>query len=457
MVPPPFPLPSVNSQNGMVTSDPTLRVVLADDNLIVRAGVRALLEAADDIEVVGVAASYDELVEAAVALEPQVVVTDIRMPPTLTNEGIRAARLIRKQHPGTGIVILSQYDEPEYAIALLGEGAAGYAYLLKDRVAEGDQLSRAVRAVGSGGSMLDPRIVDALATPVAEGSGLTHAESQLLRMVAEGRPMKAIAVTLQSTPATVSDDIERVFLKLAQQASAGTHGALQQLRLLHLAIVDREEQGETLSRFLPRGVADKLRDQDVKVGESERLTVTVLTSDIRGYTTISEKADPSVLAHQLHEHRTEMDRGLLTEGGTVMQFVGDAVMAVFGAPVAEPDHAERALRAALLMHSGQASINERWEAEGLPPFHLGIGISTGEVAALLLGSQERLEYTVVGDAVNLSQRLQQWAEPGETVLSEPTYAALTAPPDMQRIEPALVKGRTATVGGYRVAAAEASR
>jgi class 3 adenylate cyclase/ActR/RegA family two-component response regulator len=434
-----------------------LRVLLADDNLIVRAGVRALLEAAGDIEVVGVAASYDELVDAAVALEPQVVVTDIRMPPTLTDEGIRAARLIRKQHPGTGIVILSQYDEPEYAIALLGEGAAGYAYLLKDRVAEGDQLFRAVRAVASGGSMLDPRIVDALARPVAEGSGLTPAESQLLRMVAEGRPMKAIAVTLQSTPATVSDDIERVFLKLAQQASAGTHGALQQLRLLHLAIVDREEQGETLSRFLPRGVAAKLREDEVKIGESEQLTVTVLTSDIRGYTTISEKADPSVLARQLHEHRTEMDRGLLSEGGTVMQFVGDAVMAVFGAPVADLDHAERALRAALLMHSGQALINERWEAEGLPPFQLGIGISTGVVAALLLGSKERLEYTVVGDAVNLSQRIQQWAEPGETVLSEPTYAALTAPPEMQRIEPALVKGRKALVGGYRLAAAKETR
>src|SRR6202163_1538219 len=212
-------LPSVVSQNSGVPDDPMLRVLLADDNLIVRAGVRALLEAAGDIEVVGVAASYDELVDAAVALEPQVVVTDIRMPPTLTDEGIRAARLIRKQHPGTGIVILSQYDEPEYAIALLGEGAAGYAYLLKDRVAEGDQLFRAVRAVGSGGSVLDPRIVNALARPVAEGSGLTPAESQLLRMVAEGRPMKAIAVTLQSTPATVSDDIERVFLKLAQQAS----------------------------------------------------------------------------------------------------------------------------------------------------------------------------------------------------------------------------------------------
>src|ERR1700694_1030292 len=102
------------------------------------------------------------------------------------------------------------------------------------------------------------------------------------------------------------------------------------------------------------------------------------------------------------------------------------------------------------MHSGQALINERWEAEGLPPFQLGIGISTGVVAALLLGSKERLGKTGGGGRRHPLQRLQQWAEPGETVLSEPTFAALKAPPDLQRIEPALVKGRKAMVGGYRL-------
>ncbi len=156
--------------------------------------MRALLLVAGDIEVVGVAGDYDELVTSADALIPQVVVTDIRMPPDFTDEGIRAARLIRKQYPGTGVVILSQYDEPEYAISLLGEGAAGYAYLLKDRVAEGDQLARAVREVSSGGSMLDPRIVNALTKPVTDSAGLSDSDARLLPMVAEGRPMKAIAV-----------------------------------------------------------------------------------------------------------------------------------------------------------------------------------------------------------------------------------------------------------------------
>ena len=430
-----------------------IRVVLADDNLIVREGVKALLLIAGDIDVVGVAGDYDELVAAADAQRPQVVVTDIRMPPSFTDEGITAARLVRKQHPGTGIVILSQYDEPEYAISLLGEGAAGYAYLLKDRVAEGDQLARAVREVSTGGSMLDPRIVDALTKPVSAAGGLDAAQERLLRMVAEGKPMKAIAVTLHTTPEAVSDAVEELFLKLAQAASAGTQGAIERLKLLHKAIVDREEQGESLSRLLPGGIAEKLRDQGAKAGVTERLTVTVLMSDIRSYSSIAEVSDPTVLAGQLNEHRAAMNHALLAEGGTVMQFVGDAVMAVFGAPFPQTDHAQRALRAASGMHARQAALNAQWEASGLPAFHLGIGISTGDVAAALLGSEERLEYSVVGDAVNLAQRLQQWAEGRQTVLSDPTYALLSERPVCERLEPALVKGRQTPVGAYRIGVA----
>ena len=127
-------------------------------------------------------------------LAPQVVVTDIRMPPTFQQEGIEAAHEIRKRHPGTGIVVLSQFDDPEYAISLLGEGSAGYAYLLKDRIAEGDQLARAVRTVASGGSVLDPSIVDAMVNPVTGKGELTRAEEDLLHLVAEGRTIKAIAV-----------------------------------------------------------------------------------------------------------------------------------------------------------------------------------------------------------------------------------------------------------------------
>ena len=432
--------------------DDRITVFLADDNLLVREGVRALVGLEPDLTVVGVAADYDELLAKAEPLEPQVLVTDIRMPPTFQQEGIDAAKQLRKRHPGTGVVVLSQYDDPEYAISLLSEGRAGYAYLLKDRIAEGDQLARAIREVAGGGSMLDPVIVQALVNPVSgEDGDLTGDEDELLRMVAEGRPMKAIAATRDTTAEAVSNAVERLFLKLAQQASAGGEGPLRRLRMLHQAIVDREEQGETLSRLLPGGLAEKVRREGRRIGETETLEVTVLMSDIRGYSTIAEHADPSVLAGQLNEHRAEMNRAIIDVGGTVMQFVGDAVMAVFGAPLPLPDHARLALAAAQAMHAGQAAVNERWAAQGRPPFELGIGLSTGEVAAALLGSEERLEYTMVGDTVNLTQRLQQWAGPGETVVSQSSAAALDSLVTLEPLEPALVKGRDTLVQAYRVA------
>jgi class 3 adenylate cyclase/FixJ family two-component response regulator len=433
-----------------------ITVFLADDNLLVREGVRALVNREDDLEVVGVAADYDELVAGAVDAAPQVVVTDIRMPPSFQREGIEAAKEVRRHHPGTGIVVLSQYDDPEYAISLLSEGAAGYAYQLKDRIAEGDQLVQAIRTVATGGTALDPIIVDRLMQPVTNDSGLTPQDEELLRYIAEGRPMKAIAVARKTTPEAVSDDVEQLFLHLAQEASTGGESALQRLRMLHQAIVDREEQGETLSRLLPGGIAEKLRREGQRIGESESVVVTVLMSDIRGYSGIAERTAPTALAAQLNEHRAAMNGAILGEGGTVMQFVGDAVMAVFGAPIPQPDHASRALTAATAMHDAQHQLNERWQAEGKDAFGLGIGLSTGEAAAALLGSEERLEYTLVGDTVNLSQRLQQWAEQGEIVLSEGTWAALPEPrPAASAMEPALVKGRTTPVGGWKVAASAA--
>jgi len=222
--------------------------------------------------------------------------------------------------------------------------------------------------------------------------------------------------------------------------------------MLHQAIVNREEQGESLSRLLPGGVAELLLDAGRRIGETAELVVSVVMSDIRGYSTIAERTDPSALAHQLNTHRAVMNRAILDCRGTVMQFVGDAVMAVFGAPVPMDDHARQAVSAALAMHEAQLKVNQRWEAEGLPAFGLGIGVTTGPVAAALLGSEERLEYTVVGDTVNLAQRIQQWAEPGQTVIGNSTYGALTSPPPAEQLPPTLVKGRAAPVTAWRIAA-----
>ncbi len=433
-----------------------ITVFIADDSVFIREGVRAMLSRQNDIEIVGEADDHDGLVAGAEAAEPNVVVSDIRMPPNFHREGIEACQLIRKRHPGTGIVILSQYDDPDYAIALLAEGAAGYAYLLKDRIAEGDQLARAIREVASGGSMLDPAVVTALMNPMRRTGGLDAEDDALLEMVASGKPIKAIAVATQSTPAAVEARVEGLFVRLAEGVSAGTAGALDRLKRMHSAIVSREEQGESLSRLLPTGVADRIRATGGHAGDSEQLNVTVLMSDIRGYTTISEHTDPSLLAQQLNRHRAEMNRAILDAGGTVMQYVGDAVMAVFGAPEPSTDHADRALVAARAMHAAQSAVNDEWVGDALEPFPLGIGLSTGDVAAALLGSEERLEYTVVGDAVNLCQRLQQFAANGEIVVSDLTWEQFSEKPEAHDLGPNLVKGRTTPVRPRKIAAAPPS-
>jgi class 3 adenylate cyclase len=337
-------------------------------------------------------------------------------------------------------------------VSLLAEGSAGYGYLLKDHLAEGNQLVDAIRAVATGGTALDPAIVDALTRPVTTAGGLTPADEQLLAMVAEGRPIKAIAAFRKVPSAVVATDVEELFLKLADGVSAGRQGALRRLRMLHQAIVDREEQGETLSRLLPGGLADKLRRDGRRIGQTERLVVTVLMSDIRSYSTIAEHADPSQLAGQLNVHRAAMNRAIVGEGGTVMQFIGDAVMAVFGAPFPQADHADRAVVAAKAMHAEQRAINKRWDAEGLPPFGIGLGLSTGDTAAALLGSEERMEYTLVGDTVNLAQRLQQLAAPGETVLSDATNKALTTAVPVIALPAQLVKGRDTPVLAFKIGA-----
>jgi class 3 adenylate cyclase/DNA-binding NarL/FixJ family response regulator len=301
--------------------------------------------------------------------------------------------------------------------------------------------------------LIDPRIVQALVNPVHDKS-LTSVQEELLREIAAGRPIKAIAVSGRTTPEAVAAAVEALFRKLASAVDRGDERALDRLRMLHRAIVEREEQGERLSRLLPTGLADEVRRGGKRIGETETLEVTVLMSDVRGYSAICEATDPSKVARQLNAHRAEMTRAITGAGGTVMQFVGDAVMGVFGAPLRQEDHAARAVTAAQEMHSRQGRLNARWQAEGLQPFPLGIGLSTGTVAAALLGGEERVEYSVVGDSVNLAQRLQQLALAGETVVSEATLERLPSRPALETLPPTQVKGRASPVVAYRLAKEE---
>lgn len=196
-----------------------LRLVLADDHYLVREGMSRLLEAQPDIEVVAACGDLDSLLAAVEAELPDVVVTDIRMPPTGTDEGIRAADLLRESHPQIGVVVLSQYADPRYALPLLEHGTEGRAYLLKERVDDVEQLVGAIRAVAEGGSFVDPKVVEALVAENARTErsplhDLTPRERDVLREMASGKNNAAIAATLFLTERSVEKVIHSIFLKL---------------------------------------------------------------------------------------------------------------------------------------------------------------------------------------------------------------------------------------------------
>ena len=196
-----------------------MRVVLADDSYLARNGIEQVLEAASGIEVVSMCEDLDSLLAAIERDRPDVVVTDIRMPPTSTDEGIRVAARLRDTHPDIGVVVLSQYDDPAYALALLESGSEGRAYLLKERIHERAQLVAAVEEVARGGSVIDSKIVESLVgarsrlddSPLAE---LTTREREVLAEIAQGKSNAAIAESLVLTKRAVEKHINAIFMKL---------------------------------------------------------------------------------------------------------------------------------------------------------------------------------------------------------------------------------------------------
>ena len=197
----------------------TIRVALAEDNVLLREGMSRLVAANEDFELAGVAGDLPQLLALVKEREPDVVVTDIRMPPTGTDEGIKAAAWLREHFPKTGVVVLSQYVAPGYALALLEHGSAGRAYLLKERVGSVDELARAIRAVAAGGSVIDPQVVDELvrARSAQRESGLsllTVRETQILAEMAQGKSNSAIAAALFVTERAVEKHTNSIFAKL---------------------------------------------------------------------------------------------------------------------------------------------------------------------------------------------------------------------------------------------------
>jgi class 3 adenylate cyclase/DNA-binding NarL/FixJ family response regulator len=422
----------------------TIRVVLGEDNVLVREGVRALLDSYDDIEVVDVAADAPSLLEIASAHVPDVVVTDIKMPPSFRLEGIDCAHAIRDRHPETGVVVLSAHDDEEYAIALLGRGHSGLAYLLKDRIAQGDELARAIREVDAGGSVVDPSIAERL-------SGRGDAEEReraLLDMMAKGLGYAEIAEALGTTQEAVDRQVTELFRRMAGDGAGA--GLVDEFKRLHAAVVAQAASRATIASFVPQQVVDRLTAHPDAAIEPQEAEVTVLFSDIRGFSTLAERLGARDVARVIGTHLSAMAEVVLAHGGTIDKFQGDAVMAVFGAPEPQPDHAERALRCAIAMQDRQRELNDAgWGVEGLPALGVGIGVNTGHVIAGTVGGGGRLEYTVVGDAVNVASRLQSEAAGGEIVAAATTVVAAPSIA-CEPIGPRHVKGREEPVEVFRV-------
>jgi class 3 adenylate cyclase/DNA-binding NarL/FixJ family response regulator len=421
----------------------SIRVVLGEDNVLVREGVRALLDSYDDIEVVGIAADAPSLLETAAEHVPDVVVTDIKMPPSFQLEGIDCAHAIRERHPDTGVVVLSAHDDEEYAIALLGQGHSGLGYLLKDRISQGDELARAIREVHAGGSTVDPVIAERL----SGRSDAVERERELLDMMAKGLGYAEIADALGTTQEAIDSQVTGLFQRMAGDGAGA--GLVDEFKRLHAAVVEQTTSRKTLASFVPQQLADRLAAQPEMAIEPQEVEVSVLFSDIRGFSTLAERLPARDVAAVVGKHLSAMAEVVLSLGGMIDKFQGDAVMVVFGAPEPTLDHAEQALRCAIAMQARQTELNaEGWDAD-VPELGVGIGVNTGPVIAGTVGGGGRLEYTVVGDAVNVAQRLQSEAAGGEIVAAASTVKA--APGVVcESIGPRYVKGREEPVEVFRV-------
>ena len=217
----------------------TTRVVLGEDHALLREGLATLLRGADDIELIGVAEDLPSLEALIADHDPDVVVTDIRMPPTGTDEGIALAGRLRAEHPAMGVVVLSQHDDPAYALALLEHGSTGRAYLLKERISQVGELLTAFREVAAGGSVIDPKVVEGLVSanrraPASELDRLTPREREVLAEMATGKSNAAIASTLVLSERAVEKHTNSIFSKLGLTEEPDLNRRVKAV-LVHLA------------------------------------------------------------------------------------------------------------------------------------------------------------------------------------------------------------------------------
>ena len=249
-----------------------------------------------------------------------------------------------------------------------------------------------------------------------------------------------------SKPYAFSQEELGIFSVIAAEAAISFDNARS-----HEELARRVVERQALERFLSSNIVEKIlaNPDEIHLG-GENQTVTILFSDIRGFTRMSEHMDPHAVVELLNEYFTEMTDIIFESGGTLDKYLGDGIMAVYGAPIPKPDDALRAIKTAMEMQRALTALNRGWEKRGQPPLRMGVGVNTGPVTAGNIGSARRMDYTVIGNAVNLASRLCSNATGGQILISESSYIQLSGSIPAQRLEPLRVKGKETPVVLYEV-------
>ena len=262
----------------------------------------------------------------------------------------------------------------------------------------------------------------------------------------EGRVLGSIYLDTSRPGAVFTNEDLELFTSLAAQSAM----AIENVRLYREA-VEAEKTRANLGRFLSPSIVEQVMKHDtaLRLGGDKRV-VTVMFCDIRSFTAIAERIAPIDLVMLLNQHFTAMTEIIFQHAGTLDKFIGDEVMAVFGAPLAAPDDAEQCVRAAMAMQARNEELNALRESAGQPTFEVGIGINTGETVAGYVGSPDRMEFTVVGDSVNVARRFCALAAPGQVVIGEATFQMVERVFEARPIGSVLLKGKSKTKHGYEV-------
>jgi adenylate cyclase len=352
--------------------------------------------------------------------------------------------------------LVFQMENVERGFVMLRDDKKGFkpaVLLYKD-----ESLKAAARGVALSTTVIERVMTDHVPLLIHDvGSDERFASSESLRMsgirsamcaplVYKDRVFGLFYVDCLSKPYAFSKEELSIFSVVAAEAAISFDNARS-----HEELARRVVERQALERFLSAAIVEKIlaSPDEVHLG-GENQTATILFSDIRGFTRMSEHMEPQAVVELLNEFFSEMTDLIFDSGGTLDKYLGDGIMAVYGAPLPKPDDALRAAKTAIEMQRALVPLNREWKNRGQQPLLMGVGVNTGAVTAGNIGSAKRMDYTVIGDAVNLASRLCANAAGGQILISESTYSLLNGGVAAQRLEPILVKGKETPVELYEI-------